>query len=124
MKLTIAREYARKMRKNPTPAEAVFWEKFRAKRIVRYRLRRQHIFQYRDDWNNMSCFIVDFYWPQKDLVIEIDGKYHDTDKQTMADEERDRILMESFGKRVARFSNEQVLGNWAAVENRVLGLMG
>ena len=119
MKLTLARSYARKMRQNPTKAEAFFWEKCRAKRLGDFKFRRQHIFQYRDWQNKLACFIVDFYCHEEQLVIEVDGAYHQRVDQQTIDGERDAILRDSFGLEVLRFSNEEVLEQWERVAERV-----
>lgn len=47
-------------------------------------------------------FLVDFYI-EPDIIIEIDGPYHETDEQRKRDQNRDRILR-SFGFRVERIS--------------------
>lgn len=56
----------------------------------------------------MGEYIVDFVCLTRKLVIEIDGKYHDTPKQQEEDATRSRNL-ETYGVRIIRFTNEQVL---------------
>ncbi len=59
-------------------------------------------------------FIVDFYCPSLKLVIEIDGDTHFTDEGKAYDKERTARL-ESYGLKVIRFTNSQVLRNFEAV---------
>ena len=82
-----------------TEAESVLWEYLR--RWPRpYRFRRQHI---------IGDYIVDFACLAANLVVEVDGGYHFTDKQTALDEMREEYLT-AQGYRVIRFTNEQVVG--------------
>ena len=49
--------------------------------------------------------IVDFYLPEQRLVVEIDGEYHNREK----DLKRDKDLQESEGVRILRLTNAQVV---------------
>ena len=53
-------------------------------------------------------FIADFYCPLANLVIEIDGGYHQTEEQQRLDKEREERL-QAKGYNILRFTNEQVL---------------
>ena len=97
-------EEAKRMRKEPTEAEAALWELLRDKKLGD-KFRRQHLI---DD------FIVDFVCLSKNLVIEVDGGYHNDLTQKEYDEQRTLFLNEK-GFRVIRFTNEEVLGNTEAV---------
>ena len=66
-----------------------------------FKFRRQHI---------IDEFIVDFVCLEKNLIIEVDGGYHNTDEQKEADALRTQILTE-IGFHVIRFKNEQVIGD-------------
>jgi len=88
---------ARYMRANPTPAEALLWSKLRKRELGGYRFLRQRI---------IGPYIVDFYCAKLDLIIEIDGPVHQT--QTVHDQQRTKYL-ESGGKHVIRFTNQQIL---------------
>ena len=54
-------------------------------------------------------FIVDFYCPAANLVIECDGSQHYTDEGLEADRVRDEALNQ-LGLKVLRFDNGQVFG--------------
>ncbi len=95
-------EKAKEMRNNPTQAEAVLWKNLKAKNLGD-KFRRQHLI---DD------FIVDFVCLSKKLVIEVDGKIHET--QVEEDKKRTKTL-EDLGYKVIRFKNEKVIGDIDAV---------
>src|SRR5436305_692890 len=52
-------------------------------------------------------YIVDFVIVGKNLILEIDGKYHQTDYQQQYDFRRDKFLTQA-GFRVARLKNEEI----------------
>ncbi|MDY6523984.1 DUF559 domain-containing protein, partial [Acinetobacter faecalis] len=54
-------------------------------------------------------FIVDFYCPAVNLVIECDGSQHFTEDGLEADRVRDEALAQ-LGLKVLRFDNGQVMG--------------
>ncbi len=89
------KEFRDEMKKNPTKAEDILWQEVRNKKLG-HKLRRQHII---DD------YIVDFVCLRKNLIIEVDGKIHD--KQKEYDEARTEDL-EAIGYKVIRFQNEDV----------------
>jgi guanylate kinase len=89
---------ARRMRKEPTPAEAALWAALRRRQFgVRWK-RQQPMFGY----------IADFWCPSSMLVLEVDGNSHATVKRQREDAVRDRALLR-YGVRTLRLSNEQVL---------------
>jgi very-short-patch-repair endonuclease len=71
---------AREFRREPTRGEALLWQELRAgKRGPRFR--RQH---------PIGPFIVDFYCPEANLVVEIDGPIHETQQER--DQAREALL--------------------------------
>jgi very-short-patch-repair endonuclease len=72
------------------------------------KFRRQH---------PVNRFIVDFYCPDADLVIEVDGAVHDSTREQ--DRARQEVL-ESLGLRVLRFTNDEVLGDFENVIKTIL----
>ena len=92
------KEYSREMRKNPTKAEELLWEKLRNNKTG-YKIRRQH---------SIDKFICDFVCLEKQLVIEVDGNIHQFQK------EEDQLREELIGDKrfsILRFSNEEVISN-------------
>ena len=105
-------EEAKRMRKEPTDAEAALWELLRDKKLGD-KFRRQHLI---DD------FIVDFVCLSKNLVIEVDGGYHNDPSQKEYDQQRTLYLNEK-GFKVIRFTNEEVLGNTEAVLTKIKDIL-
>ncbi len=96
------REFARKMRRDPTDAETAMWRLLRDRRLAPFKFRRQVPFQ---------NFILDFVCFERRIVIEIDGSQHATSERDSA---REAILM-AEGFRAARYWNNDVLLNPAGV---------
>jgi very-short-patch-repair endonuclease len=61
------RGFAKKMRHEPTDAEAAMWRLLRDRRLERFKFRRLVPFQ---------SYILDFVCFEKRLIIEIDGSQH------------------------------------------------
>jgi very-short-patch-repair endonuclease len=91
--------FARNNRKSQTQAEELLWSFLRNRKIIGFKFRRQH---------PISNFIADFYCPERNLVIELDGGYHNDKSQAERDEERTNELNELHIK-VIRFTNQEVL---------------
>jgi very-short-patch-repair endonuclease len=94
---------AKELRKNMTLAEKKLWYSYL--KNFKFKVLRQ---------GPIDHFIVDFYCPSLKLVIEIDGDTHFTDEGKAYDKERTARL-ESYGLKVIRFTNSQVLRNFEAV---------
>ena len=90
--------FAEENRNNPTEAESVLWEALRGKGLGD-KFRQQHI---------IADFIVDFFCYDKNLVIEVDGGYHNYPQQMKLDAERTKAL-EALGYIEIRFTNEEIL---------------
>lgn len=54
-----------------------------------------------------SFYIVDFLFPDKNLVVEIDGKYHN-DKFVNIDDTLRELHLKDTGYNIIRFTNQQV----------------
>ena len=102
------RDFAKKMRREPTDAELRIWKLLRDHRLANFKFRRQVPFQ---------NFILDFVCFERHLVIEIDGSQHASSE---ADAARDAVLA-AEGFRVARYWNNDVLQRPAAVLEDILG---
>ena len=82
-----------------TDAEQLLWRKLRRKQIFGLQFYRQ---------KPILNFIVDFYCPAANLVIECDGGQHYTAEGLEADRARDQALAQ-LGLNVLRFDNRQIL---------------
>lgn len=100
-------ERAKKLRKNMTVAEKKLWYSYL--KSFSYRVLRQ---------KPIDNFIVDFYCAKSKLVIEVDGDSHYTNDGREYDIERTQIL-EGYGLRVIRFSNDEVLNEFESVCQRI-----
>jgi very-short-patch-repair endonuclease len=101
------RQFARAMRKDPTPAERILWRLVRHRRLAGYRFRRQHPF---------GPYILDFYCPVAALVVELDGDTHAGREE--CDQARDVFLSER-GLFTLRVPNDWLYTDGDAVLERV-----
>ena len=90
---------SRDLRNNMTDAEQLLWQRLRRKQILGLQFYRQ---------KPILNFIVDFYCPAANLVIECDGGQHYTAEGLEADRARDQALAQ-LGLNVLRFDNRQIL---------------
>ena len=104
-------ERAKNLRKNMTVAEQKLWKNYL--KTFKYRVLKQR---------PIDHFIVDFYCPSLKLVIEIDGDSHFTDDAIIYDQARTQKL-ESYGLRIIRFTNKEVLHNFEGVCAVIEGLI-
>jgi very-short-patch-repair endonuclease len=101
---------ARELRQKMTETEETFWRHARGKKCQGIKFRRQH---------PVGSFVLDFYWAEKKVGIEIDGSIHDRHDIKENDEGRSKTL-EELGIRVIRFTNEEVKDNIAGVIRRIV----
>jgi len=100
---------SRDLRNNMTDAEQLLWQRLRRKQILGLQFYRQ---------KPILNFIVDFYCPAVNLIIECDGGQHYTDEGLDADQNRDHTLSE-LGLITLRFSNHQILTEIDAVVEQI-----
>jgi len=101
--------HGEQMRREPTPAEDVLWQKLRDRQMDGYKFRRQH---------TIEQFIVDFICLEKHLIIEVDGGVHQEPGQAEYDQGRTQVL-EELGYQLIRFRNEEVLHSTQQVLERI-----
>ena len=100
---------SRDLRNNMTDAEQLLWQRLRRKQILGLQFYRQ---------KPILNFIVDFYCPSANLVIECDGGQHYTADGLEADRARDQALAQ-LGLNVLRFDNRQILTETDAVVDQI-----
>lgn len=93
------KQLSRDLRNNMTDAELLLWSKLRCKQILGLQFYRQ---------KPILNYIVDFYCPAINLVIECDGGQHYTDEGLEADRIRDEALTQQ-GLVILRFDNGKIL---------------
>ena len=90
------RKKSQELRKNMTEQERHLWYEFLKEYPVIFK--RQKV---------IGKYIVDFYCPSKQIVVEIDGTQHFLDGGKAKDQERDAYLRSS-GLTVLRYSNYEI----------------
>ncbi len=90
------KELARNLRNNSTPGEILLWQELKTKQVLGYDFHRQ---------KPLLNYIVDFYCAELNLVIEIDGRYHEeiADKDLKRTEE-----LEQYQLMILRFTEQEV----------------
>jgi very-short-patch-repair endonuclease len=97
------------LRKNMTDAEKLLWLKLRRKQLKGHPFYRQKI---------IGKYIVDFYSPKANLVIELDGGQHYSEAGKARDRTRDDVLSE-MGIQVLRYSDRDVFENIGGVMEEI-----
>jgi len=95
-------QFARKLRRDMTPAEKKLWAALRARRFAAYKFRRQV---------PVGPYVADFMCFEARLIVEVDGSQH---VESAHDVERDAWLA-SQGFLVKRFWNGDVLSRLDSV---------
>ncbi|GAA4371433.1 endonuclease domain-containing protein [Hymenobacter saemangeumensis] len=93
------------LRNNLTPAEAKLWSQLKNGQLNGFKFRRQH---------SINEFILDFYCPEKKLVVELDGAGHFTSAGNLHDATRTELLAQ-HGIHVLRFENKLIWSDLASV---------
>jgi very-short-patch-repair endonuclease len=89
------------LRRMMTLAELLLWKKLSDRKIFNTKFRKQH---------PINIFIVDFYCHEFKLVIEVDGDIHNDEIVSEYDLGR-TALLNKFGFKIIRFTNEQIIYN-------------
>jgi very-short-patch-repair endonuclease len=106
--MNVLRTRARQLRKDPTHAERLLWQKLRFWQVDGCKFRRQQ---------PLGNYIVDFVCLQKRLIIELDGGQHA--ESLDYDREHDAWRHDQ-GFVVLRFWHHDVLNNTEGVVERIL----
>ena len=86
------------LRNNSTAAEATLWKILKKSQVGGFKFRRQH---------SIGKYIVDFYCPELQLALELDGQRHADLINIALDADRDEWL-ENQGITVIRYENRWV----------------
>ena len=95
------------LRKKPTDAEKLLWQRLRLRQMEGFKFRRQQ---------PIDKYIVDFACFENRVIIEADGGQHAINKEQ--DVERDDYLR-LHGFKVLRFWNNDILQNMEGVLKRI-----
>ncbi|MDB5088302.1 MAG: hypothetical protein JWR09_2296 [Mucilaginibacter sp.] len=92
------KELARKLRNDSTLGEVLLWNELKNKQMYGYDFHRQ---------KPLLNYIIDLYCYELNLVIEIDGHYHNYEEQYEADLVRDEEL-EKYDLIILGFTEQEV----------------
>ncbi len=106
---TELKQLSQQLRSNMTDAERLLWSKLKRKQLKGKQFYRQRI---------ISDYIVDFYCPKANMIIEIDGGQHYTEEGLKKDKMRDEY-MKGQGFKVLRFSDKEVFKNLKGVIEKI-----
>lgn len=98
------------LRNSVTNAEAMLWLKLKGKQLRGYKFRRQQ---------GVEQYIVDFYCPEYQLTVEIDGATHSTREELERDKRRQNEI-EKLGIQFLRFTNTDIYENLDGVLQTIL----
>jgi very-short-patch-repair endonuclease len=104
---------SRHLRKNMTPAELLFWNEVRNRKLGGFKFRRQQI---------IKGFIADFFCESAKVAVEIDGPVHQEEKQKRSDAHKDTVCR-NRGIKVIRFSNDAVMNEIDHVKKTLLRIL-
>ena len=102
------RQAAKEMRQSMTDAEQLLWVALRKNQLDGLHFRRQQV---------IDGFIVDFYCHAAGLIVEVDGPYHEDQKEY--DTNRDQI-MATHGLHTLRFTNDQIQNHLPTALQKIL----
>jgi len=97
---SILKERRKELRQNSTEAEVALWRYLKKCRLG-FKFNRQF---------GIENYIVDFCCRGLKLIVEVDGPIHKRKDIVEYDQIRSRVL-ESFGYKILRFTNDEVLND-------------
>jgi len=98
------------LRNTATTSEKLLWSKLRARKLGGFKFRRQC---------GIAKYVVDFYCPELNLAIEVDGDVHGEDLQKLKDKKKEKYIT-NLGIRVMRFTNGEITTSIDGVLERIL----
>ncbi len=100
-----------RLRSEMTEPEKRLWFRLRSRQLRSLKFHRQH---------GIGPYIVDFYCPDKGVIIEVDGDTHAAGQQRVRDVQRDRYLR-ALGLRIIRYTNQEIMRNLEGVLEDLCG---
>ena len=87
------------LRKHGTPAEAMMWKMLKGRQMDGAKFRRQF---------SIGPYILDFYCPEYQICVELDGDSHYSADGYEHDQKRNTYLYEEHGITTLRYENKDV----------------
>lgn len=81
------------------------WNQLKRKQLNGRKFRRQH---------SIENYIVDFYCASENLIVELDGEFHNDLVAELYDHKRDQFLKER-GFKILRFENRTIFNHLSLV---------
>ena len=103
------KENRKNLRNNLTPAEATLWKALKNNQLHNRKFTRQH---------SIENYIADFYCPEENLIVELDGQVHFNSEAALNDQIRTQRLNE-LGFTVVRFENKLVFQDMPGVLQQI-----
>jgi very-short-patch-repair endonuclease len=100
----------KELRNASTAPEALLWRLLKNRKLNGHKFRRQ---------SSVGPYIVDFFCPEKRVVVELDGAPHFTEEALEYDARRTRYLAER-GIRVVRIENRRIFRDIEGVLQEIL----
>ncbi|MEK7448044.1 MAG: endonuclease domain-containing protein [Planctomycetota bacterium] len=97
------KKHARELRNNSTLSEVLLWQRLSRKQMKSYDFHRQ---------KPINEYIVDFFAPELNLIIEIDGESH---SYKFEQDQKRQHKLESLGFHILRFFDADVKNNMETV---------
>ncbi|OGF62921.1 hypothetical protein A2926_02350 [Candidatus Giovannonibacteria bacterium RIFCSPLOWO2_01_FULL_44_40] len=97
------------LRRNTSLPENILWQALRNRKASGQKFKRQF---------SIGRYVVDFYCPELQLVLEIDGSYHAEKSTKDYDSEKHRFV-ESLGLSCLHFKNKDVEKNINSVIDKI-----
>jgi very-short-patch-repair endonuclease len=103
------KHFARENRNAPTKGETIVWDALLKNRKTGYRCLRQR---------SIDRYIADFFFPEVNLVSEIDGYSHTCEEKIISDRKRDEDLMK-LGYKTIRIVDRFVFEDLGNVQGTI-----
>lgn len=107
------KELAKKLRNDSTLGEVLLWNELKNKQMYGYDFHRQ---------KPLLKYIADFYCHDLDLIIEIDGQYHNHEEVYELDLQREKELA-AYDLTIIRFTEQEVRKDMVNVLRTIEGFI-
>ena len=100
----------RKLRRDLTSPEKILWNNIRNRQLFGFKFKRQY---------GVGNFILDFYCPEAQLAIEIDGDSHFINEDAIVKDKDREEYIKKFKIKILRFTNTDIMKSLGAVVEEI-----